>query len=88
MKYAWVTLTAKVYVDDDEMKYELSDLENMKPLTDEEHDEYMDNLLLNTPIEKEKEVFQLLAMEKITDHFLADEPMKINDIEIDMSTYK
>lgn len=74
MAYSWVTLTAKVYVDSDEVEELVGqgvDLDG-EPLPENSY----------------SAAFASLARQKINDHFPTDEPMKLNDIDIDLSTFK
>lgn len=71
MKYAWVTITGKVYVDD-------AEIEDLKDGADLDEDRVFD----------EEEAFKSLAKDKIYELFPTDDPFKLEDVSIDMSTYK
>jgi hypothetical protein len=62
-RYAWVTLTAKVYVPEDEVGEHMT-------------------------VEDEKSAFLELATERINELFKTDDPLKLEDVSIDLNTYK
>ena len=74
MAYAWVTLKAKVFVPTCEVEAQSEigyDLDG-EDLPTEHRDEH---------------AFEALAKQKISDHFPTDEPMRLENTEIDLSTY-
>lgn len=77
---ARVTLYTTVFVPEDEIADELG----------------LQHTEESTPVERLKEadpetvrmVFQKLAFDKISTHFLTDEPMKLQDLNFDMESFK
>ncbi len=78
---AWITISGKVFVD----RYEILDkLNELYPDIEVVSDD-MDALDVCT-VAQEEEAFYAAAQEKISRHFLNDEPIKHYETEIDLST--
>lgn len=83
-RYAWVEITGKVFVDEDEMMEGLSKkFPDLCKWNDEEA-EWIDD----TTTAQHREGFEELAQQKISDHFPTDDPIKFNEAIIDMTTFK
>jgi hypothetical protein len=85
---AWVTLTGKVFVDNDEMedwlKEKYPDLLTQKEI-EEDDIGYLDKC----SVEQEREAFEDIAYNKIEEKYgMNDEPMKLDETCIDMTTYR
>jgi hypothetical protein len=83
--YAWVTLTGRVFVSEDEIEEYLKD--NYPCLVAEGKREGTSCLDVCSKFQ-EKEAFEALAKEKIDALFPMDDPMKISDVHIDLETYR
>lgn len=78
---AWATITGKVFVSDDEILDLLIQTHGDRPETEEDGiDAYT--------YEEAKIAFEVLAESKIKDLFPTDDPVKFNEAEIDMDSYK
>jgi hypothetical protein len=71
---AWVTITAKVFVPDDELQ-DLVAKGKASLLSPDD-----------TVIENEQDAFDFLAREKIRDFIKTDEPLKYSGVDIDLTT--
>jgi ribosomal protein S1 len=69
--YAWVTISGKVYVPDDEID----------ALIETGEDEFGD------PVTTEREAFEAIARQKLREMIAIDAPFKRTDTEIDMTTF-
>lgn len=84
-RMAWVTLTGKVFVSENELYEKLSELYPDRCKWDSENADWIDD----TSASEEREAFEAVASEKIHESFgRIDEPMKLEDVEIDMATYR
>ena len=82
---AWVTITGKVFVDEWEME----------DLAEKRYSEYIykakeedESILTFLTEERKMKLFDEIASEKIRDLFPTDDPFKLVEPEIDLSTYK
>ncbi len=82
--YAWATITGKVFVSEDELQEKIKELHPDSFGYDDEQD-----LIDNSTLEQQKEAFEIVAREKLAGQvdFSIDEPMKVNEVEIDLETY-
>lgn len=80
-RYAWATMTGKVFVSDDEILEKLKENLGDRPETEEDGiDAYT--------YDEAKEAFEVLAKEKLDALCPTDEPMKLNEVTIDMDSYR
>lgn len=83
--YAWATLTGKVFVSQDELYEKLSELHPDRCKWDSENADWIDD----TSAAEEREAFEQVAREKISEAYgRTDEPMKLEDVDIDIGTYR
>lgn len=85
MNYAssWVTITGKVFVDEMDMNERIEEkFPDCVRVDDDGEREYM-----VTP-EQEQEVFEELAREKISKLMPTDDPVKLAEVSIDLSSYQ
>lgn len=84
---AWTTLTGRVFVPLDEIEEYL--MENCpRAVSEARGGEDECSVLDFVTVEEEKKAFEALAKEKINACLPNDEPMKLNETEIDLSTYR
>ena len=87
----WVEISAKVFVSVDEMEQAMEKkfpkYAEQVELCNRDYEGLLTIYVLCTP-EEVKETFQEIAQQKISDHFPTDEPMKLNEAIIDMTTFK
>lgn len=80
-RHAWATITGKVFVSDDEILEALRDTHGDRP--------DVDDLGIDAyTYEEAKIAFEVLAESKIKDLFPTDDPVKFNEVQIDMDSYK
>ena len=77
---AWATISGKVFVSDDEIAEALH-------LEGDEERTAVDKLA-DIDSSRIQIAFQDLANDKLHEKFLTDDPMKMNEVEIDMETFK
>jgi hypothetical protein len=78
---AWTTITGKVFVSDDDILELLRSTHGDRP--------EVDDLGIDAyTYEEAKIAFEVLADQKIKDLFPTDDPVKFNEAEIDMDSYK
>jgi len=81
---AWVTITGKVFVDEDEMMEVLQEKYPDLCVWNEEEAEWVNDCTA----EQERETFEEIARRKLSEHFPTDEPLKFNEAIIDLSTFQ
>lgn len=81
---AWVEISGKVFVSDDELMQRLSEKFPDKCKWDSEEAVWIDD----TSAQEMADTFEEVAQEKISEVFPTDEPIKFNEAIIDMSTYR
>lgn len=75
----WVTITAKVFVSDSDIA-EVLGIEGDERLPEEK--------LQDLPTKTVEDAFEPIARMKISEMFPTDEPLKVADVNLDLSTFQ